>query len=87
MSRVPTIPDFDETVPQSIGAAVRTLKQAMEIIGGLRQGEALGSPLVFVQANQPMVAQENSLRRGDLWIDDSVNKLNFWSGTNWVRML
>ena len=87
MSKVPTIPDFDETVPSSVGAALRTLKMAMEIVGGLRQGEALGAPLIFVQQNQPMVGQESSLRRGDLWIDDSVNKMNFWSGEAWVRLL
>lgn len=87
MSRIPTIPDFDERNLQSVGAALRAVKQAMEIVGGLRQGEALGSPAVFVQQNQPAITQEGTLRRGDLWIDDSVNKLNFWDGVKWVRML
>lgn len=83
MSRLPTIPDFTETIA-SMATALRTLKLGMEILGGLRPGgQSQGAPLIFVQGKQPAVAMDNSRRRGDLWIDTDNDALCYWDGNGW----
>ncbi len=86
MSKVPTIPDFDPNVASSIGATVRTLKMAVEVLGGLKQGEAIGCPLVYVQGHDPLKDARNTLSIGDQWIDTTTNKMNYWSGGAWVQL-
>jgi len=83
MSRLPTIPEFAST-PEEISSALRAIKQTVELLAGLRQGEARGAPQVFAQATTPKATLTISYRTGDLWIDTSTNKLNFWNGTNWT---
>ncbi len=87
MSKVPTIPDFQDGDPTSVGATVRALKLAVEFLGGLRQGESRGAPLVFVQGNRPMLNQESSLRIGDVWIDPTDNTLKYWNGELWKQVV
>jgi hypothetical protein len=86
VSRLPTIPDFNDTLV-SITAALRTLKLGMEILGGLRPGaESLGAPLIHVQSQQPRIAMDTSRRTGDLWIDTDTNQMNYWDGKGWRRV-
>jgi len=83
VSRLPTIPDFNESLV-SITTALRTLKLGMEILGGLRPGsESQGAPLVFVQGQQPRIAMDNARRKGDLWIDTDNDTLSYWDGGGW----
>jgi len=85
MSKLPTIPDFT-LQPPSMGAAVRTLKLAVEILGGMGRGESLGSPLIYVQGNPPGRGQPATLRAGDLWIDTDIDTLNYWNGNAWRKV-
>ncbi len=82
MSRLPTIPEFVNT-PQEMSAALRAVKQILEPIAGLRQGESLGAPQVFVQATQPSPTLARTFKAGDFWIDTSTNTLRYWTGTAW----
>lgn len=81
-SKFPTIPEFART-PEEIATALRAVKQSVEMLTGQRQGESVGSPQVFVQAIQPNAANRGSLKTGDLWINTSTNKLNYWTGSIW----
>jgi len=83
MSRFPTIPEFANSF-EDISAALRAIKQSVEILAGLRQGEARGAPQVFAQATAPRPTLTISYGIGDLWIDTSTNKLNFWNGNAWT---
>lgn len=83
MSKITTIPDFNPSLPGSVAEAVRSLKQAVEILGGMRQGESVGSPLMFVQGSEPMITQRSALRTGDLWIDTTDDTMKYWSGEIW----
>jgi len=82
MSRFPTIPEFVNT-PQEMSTALRAVKQAVEQIAGLRQGESYGAPQVFVQSAQPSQALSTTFKAGDFWIDTSTNTLRYWTGTAW----
>jgi len=83
VSRLPTIPDFNESII-SIVTALRTLKLGMEILGGLRPGsESQGAPLIFVQGSQPRVSMDNDRRIGDLWIDTDTDTIMYWDGGGW----
>jgi hypothetical protein len=81
-SKFPTIPEFART-PGEIATALRAVKQSVEILTGQRQGESLGSPQIFIQAAQPNAAQQAALKLGDLWINTSTNKMNYWNGSVW----
>jgi len=70
-----------------MAATVRTLKFAVEILGGMRQGESVGSPLMYVQGNPPESRQRGTLRLGDLWLDTDTDKLNYWNGNLWRQVL
>jgi hypothetical protein len=82
MSKFPTIPEFVNS-PEEMSAALRAVKQVVEQLAGLRQGQSRGSPQVFVQATTPIPARNIVYRPGDLWINTSNNKLNFWTGSGW----
>lgn len=86
MSKIPAIPDFiDDT--QSIGAALRVAKQAIEIIGGQGAGQSLGAPEVFVQENEPKPARMTVFKLGDQWINPVSRKLYFWDGREWQSLV
>jgi hypothetical protein len=72
--------------PESMAAAVRALKDVVEQLAGLRQGEAI-SPKVFWQGNPPEEVA-NQLRGGDLWINPEDNKLYHWNSNTalWVQV-
>lgn len=82
MSNFPTIPEFINT-PEEMATALRAIKMSVEILAGLRQGEALGAPQVFVQAVEPAPTRAISYKRGDLWVNTSSNRLYFWAGSLW----
>jgi len=86
MSKLPTIPDFTDE-PQSIGTALRTVKQAVEIIGGQRQGQSLGAPQMFVQPNEPTISRLTSFSRGDQWINDATDQMYYWDGRQWKLLV
>lgn len=85
MSNLPTIPDFIDE-PASIGTTLRAMKQAVEIIGGQRQGASYGAPQMFVQETQPIPSRVTSFKIGDLWINTLTKKLNYWSGVQWEEL-
>lgn len=86
MSKLPTVPDFTDD-PQSIGTALRAVKQAVEIIGGQRQGQSLGAPQVFVQPNEPRPARLTAFNIGDQWINDATDQMSYWNGREWKLLL
>lgn len=86
MSKLPNIPDFIDE-PQSMGTSLRAVKQAVEIIGGQRQGPSLGAPQIFVQENEPVTSRVTQLSLGDLWIDPVAKKFYFYAGQFWVALI
>jgi hypothetical protein len=80
------LPDFTNDI-SSMSAALRTLKLAVEILGGMRQGEGLGAPIIYAQGNPPERNKSFALRPGDLWIDTDTDKLNYWNGKIWREVL
>lgn len=86
MSKLPTVPDFTDD-PQSLGTALRAVKQAVEIIGGQRQGKSLGAPQVFVQAYEPTQSRLTILNLGDQWINDETDKMFYWNGRQWKLLV
>lgn len=64
-------------------AALRTIKQALEILGGLRQGESNGAPLIFVQGFEPSRVAISIYRVGDQWIDTTTDTMKYWDGVKW----
>lgn len=86
MSKLPAIPDFTDD-PQSLGTALRTVKQAVEIIGGQRQGQSLGAPQVFVQPVEPALSRLTSFNRGDQWINDDTDQMYYWNGRQWKPLV
>ena len=85
MVRIPTIPEFANG-PEEVAAALRAIKDAVEQLGGLRQGESKGAPQIFVQASPPTQTRRLAYKTGDLWVNTSTNKMNYWSGTAWVEL-
>ena len=85
MSKFPTIPDFTENL-QSMGTALRAMKQVIEIVGGQRQGQSLGAPQVFVQENEPTLSPSTSFSTGDQWIKPSTRVMSFWDGRQWLAL-
>jgi hypothetical protein len=64
------------------------MKQELETISGLRQGQSKGAPSVYVQNTQPGQAQGNAYRIGDFWINPAATlgeRLWFYNGSFWVR--
>lgn len=88
-----TIPDFDSSDLQSVATTVRAIKDIVEVLAGLRQGEALGAPQMFVQPLTPGRNNANTRSRptaptvGDLWIDPDTQVLNFYDGRQWNEIL
>ena len=87
-----TIPDFDASSLESVATAVRAMKDIVEVLAGLRQGEALGAPQMFVQDLTPgaLTAQRNSavpLTTGDLWVNTAARTLNYYDGRQFVEIL
>lgn len=93
MPKQNTIPDFDESDLKSVATAVRAMKDIVEILAGLRQGEALGAPQMFVQPLTPGLVSARSRAttvapsNGDLWIDPDTQTLAFFDGRQWNEIL
>ena len=85
MSNFPTIPEFVSS-PQEMSTALRAVKQSVELLAGLRQGESRGAPMIFVQTVQPSAALSASYKIGDLWVNTQTNTLNFWTGSTWQAL-
>lgn len=85
MSKLPNVPDFTDD-PQSMSTALRAVKQAVEIIGGQRQGQSLGAPQVFVQENEPTFSPSTTFSIGDQWIKPSARVMSFWDGRQWLAL-
>jgi hypothetical protein len=86
MSNLPAIPDFLDDL-QSQGATLRAMKQAVEIIGGQRQGQSLGAPQMFIQPNEPVQSRLTSFKRGDQWINDETDQMYYWTGQQWKQLV
>lgn len=82
MSRLPNIPEFDDTV-SSMATALRAVKNTLEIVAGLRQGEGLGAPQVYVQASEPTKLRTGNYKTGDIWINSSTDVMSYWNGSTW----
>lgn len=83
MSKLPAIPDFTDDV-QSIGNALRAVKEAIETLAGQRGIKSLGAPQVYVQDRAPVRRNQADLSVGDLWITASPVTVSFWDGGTWV---
>jgi hypothetical protein len=86
MSKIPAIPDFTEDV-QSIAAALRVVKQAIQVIGGQGVTQSLGAPEVFVQENEPKPSRLGVFKLGDLWVNPVSQKLYFWDSRQWQSLV
>lgn len=86
MSRLPTIPDFANDI-ESMSTALRTVKMAIEILGGMQQGESVGAPMAYVQAYAPDAERNGVLRVGDQWINTTDNTLLYWTGDVWRKIV
>jgi hypothetical protein len=87
MSRRATIPDFADGNLRSIGTTLRAVKQEIETLSGLRQGQSKGAPAIFVQSSSPAQSQLNTYKVGDLWINPDApkgDKLRYYNGSVWV---
>jgi hypothetical protein len=82
MSKFPTIPEFVNT-PEEMSSALRAVKQAVEILAGLRQGEPKGSPQVFLQPIIPKTSLTITYKPGDFWINSADGSINYWTGSQW----
>lgn len=85
MSKLPTIPDFAETL-DGVSTTVRAIKGAVEILGGQRQGQSLGAPAMFVQEQEPAPSRLTSFSLGDLWIKPSTRVMSYWDGAQWTAL-
>jgi hypothetical protein len=83
VSKFSSIPDFSDTNPESIAAALRAIKASVELLTGQRQGQALGVPAKFVQAAAPVAGRQTIIERGDLWINDQTDVMSYWTGSLW----
>lgn len=85
MSKLPSIPDFVETL-DGVSTTLRAVKGAVEIIGGQRHGQSLGAPSMFVQEEAPQNARQALVSLGDLWIRPSTRVMSFWDGREWTPL-
>lgn len=69
-----------------VASTLRTLKMAVEVLGGLKQGEALGCPVIYVQGHDPRKDASNQLNRGDQWINENTDTMSYWSGDRWKKL-
>lgn len=86
-----TIPDFDQNDTQSMATTLRAMKEIVETLAGLRQGQALGAPQMFIQSTAPTSVQNSRIRltvaaKGDLWINDSAGTISYFDGNKWVEL-
>jgi hypothetical protein len=84
VSRFPGVPDFS-TDPESMATALRAMKDIVEQIAGLRQGEMRGAPTMFSQVSTP--AANGLTRAGDLWLDPSTGSMSWWTGEQWATVV
>lgn len=84
MSKYPAIPDFSDL--ESMKTTVRALKDAVEQLGGLRQGDNLGAPAVYLQERAPFATRGTVLQSGDLWINPASATTSYWDGNSWVTL-
>lgn len=86
-----TIPDFDQNDLSSVATTVRAMKDIVETLAGLRQGEALGAPQIFIQPTAPASVQNSRIRlttaaKGDLWINETAGTISYFDGSKWVEL-
>jgi hypothetical protein len=84
VSKYPSIPDFNPT-PDSMAAALRAVKDIVEQLAGIRQGEPRGSPMTFSQLTTP--SPTNAVRAGDLWLNPSTGAMSWWTGAQWATVV
>lgn len=89
MSDLSTIPDFVNT-PDSMGNALRSVKQIVDRLAGHTQGASLGAPNMFIQTAEPRTGANVALKRGDLWIKpaagDGAAKMYYWNSKLWKAL-
>lgn len=67
----------------SLHFTVSQLKEAVEVMSGLRTAGSVGSPRSFFATTAPGVSQQ--LKDGDQWFDTSnQHKLYVWHNGAWV---
>lgn len=86
MSKTNTIPDFNNT-PESMGTSLRAVKGILERMTGQNRGQSLGTPNMFVQTTQPATSEAATLKKGDLWINDTTHKMSYWNGSAWKALV
>lgn len=82
LSRYPTIPDFSDT-PESIGRAVRSVKESVEQLTGQRQGDSYGAPAIYVGPVAPSMENKLLYKIGDQWINELTDQMSYWNGSSW----
>lgn len=85
MSKFASIPNFVDT-PESMGVALRSIKDSVEQLTGQRQGQSLGAPSMFVQELAPSNGRATVLSTGDLWIKPSTRVMSYWDGRVWTQL-
>lgn len=87
MSRRVGLPDFTDGDVRSMGATLRAMKQELETLSGLRQGQSVGAPAVFVQTTEPVKTLSATFKKGDLWVNPDAKTLWFYNGAYWVKLV
>jgi len=87
MSRRVAIPDFVDGDVRSLAATLRAIKQEIETISGIRQGQSRGAPAVFVEEREPSTNQNIVFKTGDLWIKPSLKELWYYNGQFWAKLV
>lgn len=82
MSSIPSIPEFGISQAETL-TVLRALKDAVEQLGGLRQGAARGAPQIYVLSTQPKPSRTLAFKIGDLWVNTSTDKLFYYNGDTW----
>jgi hypothetical protein len=85
VSKYPTIPEPSHDI-DGILNTVTALKQTVEIIAGLRQGESIGTPQIFYQTYEPSASRGTVLSNGDIWLNPEGEVLSYWkdSTKEWI---
>jgi len=85
MSKYPTIPEPEATI-EGLQNSVRALKQTVEILAGLRQGQSRGAPALYYQAFQP--SDTNLLCECSFWVNPETNELKYWNSAQqlWIEV-
>ena len=85
-NRFPSIPEFTKD-PESMVAAMRAMKEALEQLTGQRTGGQVGYVAKFSGARAPSQDGKNQIGPGDTWFNEATAALYVWTGKTWKLVI